>query len=115
MRTIEQQRAANALARVNELHDRYRKSKTFKERYRSYVDRLGPAIVMNGLGQALATERAAAGAPPRNDDEKAHLEGGGDLHRRGTVPCRVGRSTDRHRLVRFVQRVVRGGRLGPWR
>ena len=81
-------------------------SKTFKERYRSYVDR---------LGQALATERAAAGAPPRNDDEKAHLEGGGDLHRRGTVPCRVGRSTDRHRLVLFVQRVVRGGRLGPWR
>ena len=74
MRTIEQQRAANALARVNELQDRYRKSKTFKERYRSYVDRLGPAIVMNGLGQALATERAAAGAPPRKDDEKAHHE-----------------------------------------
>ena len=40
----------------------------------SYVDRLGPAIVMNGLGQALATERAAAGAPPRKDDEKAHHE-----------------------------------------
>ena len=47
---------------------------TFKARYRSYVDRLGPAIVMNGLGQALATERAAAGAPPRKDDEKAHHE-----------------------------------------
>ena len=53
MRTIEQQRAANALARVNELQDRYRKSKTFKERYPSYVDRLGPAIVMNGLGAGV--------------------------------------------------------------
>ena len=74
MRTIEQQRAANALARVNELNDRYRKSNAFKKRYRSYVDRLGPTIVMNGLGQALATERAAAGATPGKDDEWAHKE-----------------------------------------
>ena len=58
--TIEQQRAANALGRVQELSAR---SDGFKKRYRSYVDRLGPAILMNGLGQALATERAAAGSP----------------------------------------------------
>ena len=58
MRTIAQRRAADALARINELSKRPAR---FKERYRSYVDRLGPAIVMNGLGQALATERAAAG------------------------------------------------------
>ena len=29
---------------------------------------------MNGLGQALATERAAAGARPGKDDEWAHKE-----------------------------------------
>ena len=68
MRTIAQRRAADALARITELSER---SARFKERYRSYVDRLGPAIVMNGLGQALATERAAAGPPPHNDQEKA--------------------------------------------
>ena len=45
----------------------------FKERYRSYVDRLGPAIVMNGLGQALATELAAAG-PKEADEQRAHYE-----------------------------------------
>jgi len=71
MRSIEQQRAANALARVNELRGR---SDEFKKRYRGYVDRLGPAIVMNGLGQALATERAAVEGDPKKDDEWAHHE-----------------------------------------
>ncbi len=70
MKTIEQRRAANALLRVTELSNR---SNDFKARYRAYVDRLGPAIVMNGLGQALATERAASDS--RNSDrEKAHHE-----------------------------------------
>ena len=69
MTTIEQRRAAHALARVNELE---KKSPEFKTLYRSYVDRIGPAIVMNGLGQALATERAAAGPQPANDRERAH-------------------------------------------
>jgi len=77
VRTIEQARAANALARVNELSGQ---SSEFRKRYRSYVDRLGPAIVMNGLGQALATERAAAGAKPNSDDEKAHHELYRSLH-----------------------------------
>ena len=71
MRTIEQRRAADALARVKNLSHQGAK---FRERYRSYVDRLGPAIVMNGLGQALATELAAAGTRPEKDDEKAHAE-----------------------------------------
>ena len=71
MRNTEQYRAADALARVEELSDQ---PLEFKKRYRSYVDRLGPAIVMNGLGQALATERAAAGTEPRRDDERAHHE-----------------------------------------
>ena len=59
MKTFEQLRAADALARVKNLAA---KGDEFKTRYRSYVERLGPAIVMNGLGQALATESAAAGA-----------------------------------------------------
>lgn len=71
MRTLEQRRAADALKRVRGLD---RQSPAFKKSYRSYVDRLGPSIVMNGLGQALATERAAAGATPTKDDEKAHDE-----------------------------------------
>lgn len=69
--TLEQLRAANALQRVTELR---RKSEKFRKSYRAYVDRLSPAIVMNGLGQALATERAAAGPSPDNDDKKAHNE-----------------------------------------
>ena len=69
--TLEQQRAASALQRVNELAGR---PDDFKKPYRAYVDRLGPAIVMNGLGQALATERAAAGANPNpmSPREQAH-------------------------------------------
>ena len=68
MKSIEQQRAANALQRV---HDLEQHDDRFKGQYRSYVDRLGPMILMNGLGQALATECAAAGSkssPP----EQAH-------------------------------------------
>ena len=68
MQTIEQQRAMDALSRVEELKNR---SDKFKKRYRAYVDRLGPTIVMNGLGQALATESAAAGPKPKKEDERA--------------------------------------------
>ena len=71
MKTIEQRRAADALARTNDLRN---KSDEFKARYRAYVDRLGPAIIMNGLGQALATERAAAGTNPKNASAQAHRE-----------------------------------------
>ena len=71
MRTIEQRRAAEALSCVERSGDR---PDEFKKLYRAYVDRLGPAIVMNGLGQALATERAAAGSEPKNDRECAHRQ-----------------------------------------
>ncbi len=64
-------RAKNALERIKALDG---KPKEFKEKYRSYVDRLGPAIVMNGLGQALATERAAAESSPKSDQQCAHHE-----------------------------------------
>ena len=70
-KTIEQSRAADALSRIEALQGR---SDDFKKRYRAYADRLGPSIVMNGLGQALATERAAAGPRPTTDDAKAHYE-----------------------------------------
>jgi CRISPR-associated protein Cmr5 len=67
-RTVEQRRAAHAMARVppEKAGDELRK------RYRAYVDRLGPAILMNGLGQALATERAAAGAKRDRPEGQAH-------------------------------------------
>ena len=68
MRTSEQIRAENALARVSELSA---EGIEFRQLYRAYVDRLGPTIMMNGLGQALATERAAASAG-RNVRERAH-------------------------------------------
>ncbi len=72
MKTIEQRRAADALARTNDLLG---KPDELKKRYRAYVDRLGPAIIMNGLGQALATERAAAGpGPERSNPARAHHE-----------------------------------------
>ena len=72
MKTIEQQRAADALARVKDLSGN---GDGFKKLYRAYVDRLGPTIIMNGLGQALATECASAGAnEKKNDREKAHDE-----------------------------------------
>ncbi|HRI06428.1 MAG TPA: type III-B CRISPR module-associated protein Cmr5 [Nannocystaceae bacterium] len=81
MRTLEQLRAADALARVDELAKR---DVEFKKCYRSYVERLGPGIVMNGLGQALASERAAAGAydegekrPKGHPQERRRDEGEG--------------------------------------
>ena len=79
MRTLEQQRAAHALERVEKLQERaggFKEDKDkeeYRKLYRSYVDRLGPTIVMNGLGQALATELAAAGGDS-NPRSKAHRE-----------------------------------------
>ena len=69
MNSVERQRAKNALDRVRALGEC---SEKFKNRYRAYVDGIGPAIVMNGLGQALATELAAAGRQPDKADQKAH-------------------------------------------
>ena len=67
MRTSEQVRAENALARVRELAG---EPDDLRQLYRAYVDRLGPSIMMNGLGQALATERATASG--RSVRERAH-------------------------------------------
>ncbi len=65
MKDLERERAADALAavkRVMECPDDVQKN------YRSYVDRFGGAVVMNGLGQALATELAAGEAGRAKDE-----------------------------------------------
>ena len=69
--TVGQRRAANAMERVHKLNAR---SDDFRKLYRAYLDRLGPAILMNGLGQALAMTCAAAGSTLTSDRERAHHE-----------------------------------------
>ncbi len=69
MKTLEQQRAADALKQTQAVAHA---SSDFQKRYRSYVERLGPAVLINGLGQAMAMELSAAGPEPSKDDEKAH-------------------------------------------
>lgn len=64
----EQRRAADALRAVQELEE----NDELRKRYRSYTERIGPSILMNGLGQALATERSAAGSNPQTPQQKAH-------------------------------------------
>jgi CRISPR-associated protein Cmr5 len=68
VQNAEQRRAADALQAVH----RIEKNEKLRKRYRAYVDRLGPSILMNGLGQALATERAAAGIKPEDPADRAH-------------------------------------------
>jgi CRISPR-associated protein Cmr5 len=73
MAALDQLRAADALRAVRAVRD-LPGGDDFRSSYRAYADRLGPAIVMNGLGQALATERAAAGpaADRESPDRQAH-------------------------------------------
>lgn len=68
LRNAEQRRAADAMAAVTQLEA----DDDLRKRYRAYADRLGPSILMNGLGQALASERASAGTAPKKPDERAH-------------------------------------------
>jgi CRISPR-associated protein Cmr5 len=70
-RTLAQERAGNALAVAKRIKEATENDRAFQQNYRSYVERLGPAILMNGLGQALASERAAT------DGDKARA----DAHR----------------------------------
>jgi CRISPR-associated protein Cmr5 len=70
--TLDQQRAAHALTQVRELT-----GEELRTSYRAYAERLGPAIVMTGLGQALATELAAAGSEPpdrQKPEQRAHAQ-----------------------------------------
>lgn len=71
--TLEQQRAAHALAQINGV-----KSERLAADYKSYVERISATIVMNGLGQAAATLLAQAkGEDGRRDAHRRlfdHLE-----------------------------------------
>ena len=54
--TLEQRRAAHALAKIKELE---KKGKDEYGHFQSYVSSLPASIVMNGLGQAMAFELSA--------------------------------------------------------
>ena len=60
--------------RAKDAHDQTKKVKgePWAAQYGSYVERFGPAVLTNGLGQALAFERASAGCSPGEGDEQAH-------------------------------------------
>jgi CRISPR-associated protein Cmr5 len=85
--TPEQRRAKHALEKVREVQAE--NDAALAACYRSYVDRLGPSILANGLGQAVATEHAA-GAGENSPDKRAHrllaqnladwLCGGGEVY-----------------------------------
>lgn len=64
--TLGQKRAAHALDSINRLV----KQKNYGN-FASYVQRLPATVVMNGLGQAMAGELAAARGC-KNEDERAH-------------------------------------------
>lgn len=66
--TLEQQRAAHALASVRALIPESDRSAPFATEYRSYVEALPATIVMNGLGQACATLLAAS----NGDGDRQH-------------------------------------------
>lgn len=66
--TLDQRRAAHALKRACAVQ-----SEAWQGEYRAYVDGLPAAIIMNGLGQALATELAAAKGSASSGDAHARL------------------------------------------
>ncbi len=59
--TIEQQRAAFALAEIENIRKKYGEDKPFRKEFRSYASALPAMIHMNGLGQAAAFCRAKGG------------------------------------------------------
>lgn len=58
MQTIQQQRAAYALERVEQDRDKHMSEKGFLSAYKSYASGLPAMIQMNGLGQAAAFYRS---------------------------------------------------------
>lgn len=68
--SLGQRRAASALKVVQDIE-----KTDYNGKFRSYAERLPASIVMNGLGQALASELAAAG---RGDTGKSD----GEAHKR---------------------------------
>jgi CRISPR-associated protein Cmr5 len=66
--TLEQQRAAHALTQIDGV-----KNEKLAGDYKSYAESLPATIVMNGLGQALATLLAAAKGKAGNEDAHRRL------------------------------------------
>ena len=64
---ISRERAKRAFDLAKQLEN---EKKDLRDRYVSYVKRLGPMILMCGLGQALASEKAAAGSG--DNSSRAH-------------------------------------------
>ena len=102
--TLEQKRAKHALDQIKSLE---RQGKPGK--YMSYVNALPAAILMNGLGQALATERAAS--------DKAHTKLANhvaawllseDAHTRYGTPTKE-EAEKEDDLRRLLSRMVAGG------
>jgi CRISPR-associated protein Cmr5 len=62
--TLDQRRARHALCALDAVLKKLQDGAT-RKLYRSYVERLGPAVLVNGLGQALASELAASSSGSR--------------------------------------------------
>jgi len=62
---LDRTRAAHALKMVEAI-----KGKKFASSYRSYVERLGPMIISNGLGMAIAMETSYKGGSDNNSNEE---------------------------------------------
>lgn len=64
--TLDQRRAAHALARVNAARNDPKWTDKQRDSYADYVERLPAMILINGLGQAAAAELAAGKKQPEH-------------------------------------------------
>lgn len=58
--TLQQQRAKHALAQIKMAEQKYQGDKEQREKFVSYAENMPASILINGLGQAVATLRAQA-------------------------------------------------------
>jgi len=100
--TLEQKRASFALGRINA-----RKSLTAgdQKKYVSYVSALPATIVMNGLGQALAAELAAAKGDAKNPHRLVYEDVAGWLTKTEALPELHGKTDLLEALVQGDQHV----------
>lgn len=80
--TLEQDRAAHAFKCVEQMANQAAKQAELASCYRSYAESLPTHIVMGGIGQAMATEWAAARSGEGESDKpgrRAHAQLANDL------------------------------------
>jgi len=58
--TLEQRRAKEALEKIRDVESRYQGQEDKRETFASYASNMPASILINGLGQAVATLRAQA-------------------------------------------------------